>query len=449
MNKKTTENRYSRTQDIIVNAAFRAMMDNTEDMIFVKDSNLIYIAASMSFVRMVGKEKAEEIIGKNDYEIFEDVNLAERYITDDRKVMTEGKDLIDYMEPITDKDGQARYGFTSKFLLYDDNGANIGILGITRDVTREYITRQNYQRELKYLFELPEDMYAVCYIDVDNWHMVSQRRRLIGEGTLESCPDIEQLCETAVDAIVDEDCEAYAFYRSFSADFLNEMYASGQTNQTFLYRRRLTDGSIRWVHNEVKFLIDVETGHLCVMLSAKDIDTKMRAEEKLVEAAQIDKMTGLLNRETTMESIQMVLEEGKNQNHVLFMIDMDNFKMLNDTRGHQAGDEFLILLTGEIRKCFRKDDIVGRIGGDEFFALMKNVSDLSAASGKAEELLLTVRRICAGYEKLPLSVSIGISTYPQDGESLDALYAKADAALYQAKGQGKNQYWFAKTEKNA
>ena len=191
MNKKTTENRYSRTQDIIVNAAFRAMMDNTEDMIFVKDSNLIYIAASMSFVRMVGKEKAEEIIGKNDYEIFEDVNLAERYITDDRKVMTEGKDLIDYMEPITDKDGQARYGFTSKFLLYDDNGANIGILGITRDVTREYITRQNYQRELKYLFELPEDMYAVCYIDVDNWHMVSQRRRLIGEGTLESCPDIE------------------------------------------------------------------------------------------------------------------------------------------------------------------------------------------------------------------------------------------------------------------
>ena len=134
MNKKTTESKYSRTQNMIVNAAFRAMMDNTEDMIFVKDSNLIYIAASMSFVRMVGKEKADEIIGKNDYDIFEDVNLAERYITDDRKVMTEGKDLIDYMEPITDKDGQARYGFTSKFLLYDDNGANIGILGITRDV---------------------------------------------------------------------------------------------------------------------------------------------------------------------------------------------------------------------------------------------------------------------------------------------------------------------------
>ena len=131
-------------------------------------------------------------------------------------------------------------------------------------------------------------------------------------------------------------------------------------------------------------------------------------------------------------------------NHVLFMIDVDNFKNLNDTRGHQAGDEFLIDLASEIKSSFRETDVVGRIGGDEFFALMRNVPGDSVTLRKAQELLDTIQEVCADYRDLQLSSSIGISMFPQDGTTLEELYAQADGALYEAKRKGKNRYMFAK-----
>jgi diguanylate cyclase (GGDEF)-like protein len=180
------------------------------------------------------------------------------------------------------------------------------------------------------------------------------------------------------------------------------------------------------------------------MLSAKDIDEEKREEQKLVTAAKMDKMTMLYNRETTMESISRILREEPDYNHVLFMIDVDNFKTLNDTRGHQAGDEFLIDLASEIKHSFRETDIVGRIGGDEFFALMRNVPGDSITLRKAQELLDTIQEVCEDYTDLNLSSSIGISMYPQDGTTLEELYAQADGALYEAKRKGKNRYVFAK-----
>lgn len=86
---------------------------------------------------------------------------------------------------------------------------------------------------------------------------------------------------------------------------------------------------------------------------------------------------------------------------------------------------------------------MGRVGGDEFFTLMQTIPNVSAAQHKAELMLEAIRRLCADYAPLQLSGSIGISLYPTDGKTLEELYAKADAALYQAKRAGKNQFVFA------
>ena len=159
--------------------------------------------------------------------------------------------------------------------------------------------------------------------------------------------------------------------------------------------------------------------------------------------AKMDKMTMVYNRETTMDTIRKILNEEPDQNHVLFMIDVDNFKNLNDSRGHQAGDEFLIDLAAEIKGSFRETDVVGRIGGDEFFALMRNVPGDSITLRKAQDLLNTMQEVCEDYKDLNLSTSIGISMYPEDGTTLDELYAQADGALYEAKRKGKNRFMFA------
>lgn len=434
----------SKESRLLLDTAFYALMSNSKDIIFVKDADLIYRAASMPFVKMTGKESVDEVVGKTDAEIFQDKSLAKRYVSDDKKLIKGGKDLVDYIEPIPEEDGQVRFGSTSKYLLKDENGKLMGIVGVTKDITRDYIARQHYQQELRYLFALPQDTYAVSFIDIDDWRIISQRRQLIAEGTLQECHTVEELIEAALASIVDENSGAYVFYNNFSPSLLKEIYGTGRMHMTFRYQRRVGENMVRWVHNDIRFIVDVDSGHLCAMLSAKDIDEEKREEQKLVTAAKMDKMTMVYNRETTMDTIRKILNEEPDQNHVLFMIDVDNFKNLNDSRGHQAGDEFLIDLAAEIKGSFRETDVVGRIGGDEFFALMRNVPGDSITLRKAQDLLNTMQEVCEDYKDLNLSTSIGISMYPEDGTTLDELYAQADGALYEAKRKGKNRYMFAK-----
>lgn len=432
----------SSEKDNIMPIAIRTFLEHTKDMMFIKDINLVYVAASLPFAQMVGKATVEEIIGKTDFEIFEDQSLAKRYVSDDRKLLAGRNDLVDYIEPITDKDGQARYGATSKFILRDEQGNYIGILGITRDITRDYILRQQQQKELKFLFELPPETYAVTYIDVDDWRIISQRRQMIDNGTVQSCYTVESLVEAALDSIVDKSSEITKFYRRFNPFYLHDIYDSGRRRVSFNYERVLSNGSRHWVNNIIRFITDLETGHLCILLTAQNIDEQKREEEQLILSAKMDKMTMLLNRETTMEMIQKILIEQPDRMHALFMIDADNFKELNDTYGHQRGDEFLIRFATEIKECFNDGGVAGRIGGDEFFALMPDVPDVESVQARAEELLVNVRKVCREYEDIRVSASIGIGLYPTNGRSIGQLYAYADKAMYQAKRKGKNQIVF-------
>ena len=426
----------------LMRAAFQVLLDNSSDMVFLKDTNLVYRAASRPFIKMTGKTKTEEVVGHTDAEIFEDQELAERYRADDRMLLAEGKDLLDYMEPITDDNGQARYGSTSKYLLRDEDGMLIGILGVTKDITREYLARRRYQQELNYLFELPQDTYAVCYIDIDSWRIIKQRRQNVENGTMQLCQTVEEMSRYAVESMINPDCEAAAFYRDFTAAKLWNIYASGKNHLTFEYERKLSDGSERWVQNEVHFLTEAESGHLCAMLSAKDVNDIHIAEQKIMEAATLDQMTKVLNRETAMEYINRILNKESEKLHALLMLDVDNFKGLNDTLGHQAGDEFLINLSAKLKDNISDKGIVGRIGGDEFFLFLRNVYEPESIERKAKELLEVVSEAAKPYTEVKVSGSIGISVYPGDGRSLDDLYAKADQALYEAKRSGKNKYVF-------
>ena len=431
------------TEKGLLETAFQMLLQASPDMIFVKDTNLVYRAASMSFVTMVGKKSAEEIIGHMDSEIFKDLQLAKRYERDDRKLMETQKEVLSFVEPIPDVDGQSRYGFTTKCLIQDEKGQVVGILGITKDITLEYFARQRYQQELRYLFGLPEDTYAVCYIDVDDWRIIKQKRQQIAGATLQECQTVEEICSYAVESIINQNNPAVEFYSDFEPTRLWQIYTDGRSNLTFEYERKLSNGSTRWVCNEVHFLSDVDSGHLCVMLSAKDIHESKMEEQKIIDAARLDRMTKVYNRETAMEYIRRILEKEPDCQHALFMIDVDNFKALNDTLGHQAGDEFLIRLASRLKEAFRDSDVVGRIGGDEFFVFLRNIPEIKLVEKRAGDVLNVVTSLAKGYLKLDLSGSVGISLYPEHGETLDGLYAKADAALYIAKNLGKNRYIFA------
>lgn len=428
----------------LMEIAVRCMLHNSKDLIFVKDADLVYRAVSESFVKMVGKSSAEEIIGYTDREIFDDVQLARRYEMDDRRLLAEGKDLSRFIEPITDENGQPRYGATSKHILRNNAGEIVGLLGITVDVTREYRARQRYEQVFRYLFDLPEDTYAVSYIDVDDWRVIKQRRREIDEGTLQECHTVEELCEYAVNSVVDPENEAVEFYRNFSKEGLKRIYESGRRNLSYEYERKMSDGSVRWVRNDINFLTDADNSHLCMMLSAKDINKNKQEEQRIRDAAKFDRMTGVFNRETAMEEIRRILREEGDKGHSLYMLDVDNFKALNDTLGHQTGDAFLVHLAGKLKEAIRDTDVVGRIGGDEFFVFLRNVAEPVVMETKAKQLLSVISDVAQNYLQVAVSGSIGISRYPDQGADLDTLYAKADEALYEAKHAGKNCFRIAK-----
>lgn len=427
----------------LMEIAFQLMLNHSPDMIFVKDINSVYHAASIPFVKMVGKTSVDEIIGHTDMEIFSEPQLAKRYEMDDHKIIESQKDLVNFVEPITYENGHPRYGLTSKYLLRDENDKITGILGITKDITREYRARQRYQRELGYLFELPKDTYAVCYIDVDEWRIIKQIRQQISEGTLQECDTVEEICDYAVRSIVNQKEEAVEFYKNFVPAKLWEIYRSGRGRLTYEYERRLSNGSTRWVRNKIHFLTDVDSGHLCVMLSAKDINEEKLKEQKIISAAKLDQMTKVLNRETAMEYIRNILQQENDKLHALIMLDIDNFKTLNDTLGHQSGDEFLIRLASELKNAFQENGIVGRIGGDEFFVFLENLSEKEEMEKHAQDVLDIIADVARGYLQIGISGSVGIGIYPENGDVLETLYAKADEALYIAKNAGKNQYVFA------
>jgi len=170
-----------------------------------------------------------------------------------------------------------------------------------------------------------------------------------------------------------------------------------------------------------------------------DIDKEMQSRQILEKKSQMDALTGIYNKEATRQHITALMEEGPKLS-ALFIMDLDNFKAVNDTYGHLMGDNILMQTARKVRKYFRSDDIIGRIGGDEFAIFMNDIKDVSIVENRCNMLLETLREMYN--EMLPdieVSCSIGVALIPEHGTDYMDVYRKADQALYQAKGLGKNR----------
>lgn len=173
-----------------------------------------------------------------------------------------------------------------------------------------------------------------------------------------------------------------------------------------------------------------------------DIDKQKRQNEKIEEAANRDSLTGLYNKGATQRLIEEYIKQKENgKKGVLYVIDIDNFKGINDTMGHIFGDAALQKIGTNLKALFRSTDILGRIGGDEFVAFIPDIQkdfNLEVKSQKITEALYYSNFGPQGdYE---ISGSIGISRFPEDGCTFTELFDKADKALYHAKKHGKNQF---------
>jgi diguanylate cyclase (GGDEF)-like protein len=169
----------------------------------------------------------------------------------------------------------------------------------------------------------------------------------------------------------------------------------------------------------------------------RDVDTQKREELTLKDQLRMDTLTGVLNRSAFLEAANAVLQRPPLSGlHALVMVDVDHFKQINDRFGHGYGDRVLARICDLLRNALRADDLVGRIGGDEFVLLLKNVTSADALQAKIDSLCEQLNQRIS--DTVCVSCSFGAAVCPQDGADFDALYNKADTALYAAKEAGRN-----------
>lgn len=175
----------------------------------------------------------------------------------------------------------------------------------------------------------------------------------------------------------------------------------------------------------------------------EDVTRERQTAEQLIYLAERDSLTGLYNRHRFQEELgQMLAEAERHNSHgALLFFDLDEFKYINDTFGHRAGDAMLIRVAGEVSALIRRNEIFSRIGGDEFALLMPDSTEQEAAR-LAERVIRAISQIPFRYDgqNLRLTTSLGIALYPQHGNDAEELVSHADAAMYQAKEAGKNAW---------
>jgi diguanylate cyclase (GGDEF)-like protein len=189
-----------------------------------------------------------------------------------------------------------------------------------------------------------------------------------------------------------------------------------------------------------------------VLDNAREIEEMKQMMTRLDYMAHYDSLTGLPNRKLFADRLQQAVKQHARYDGgvCLMFLDIDNFKLVNDTLGHPYGDRLLQQVSARIQDCLRESDTVARLGGDEFCILLVGLEDVFFAARVAQKILnaLTPPFLLDGHENY-LSASIGIALPPQDGEDIDHLLKNADAAMYHAKAQGKNNYQFFAAAMNA
>jgi diguanylate cyclase (GGDEF)-like protein/PAS domain S-box-containing protein len=238
------------------------------------------------------------------------------------------------------------------------------------------------------------------------------------------------------------------------AEFYSELWRTILRGDVFseVFVNRRKDGSLFYEEKTITPLTD-ELGRITHFIaSGKDISERMQVQERLQYLAHHDTLTELPNRALLLDRLKQALARARWHRRLVgvLFVDLDRFKVINDTLGHDAGDRLLQTLGERFRSAVRERDTVARLGGDEFAILLDEIASANDIAGVAKKVLaaLSPPFVVDGRE-LFVTASIGVALYPNDGEDSSTLLKHADTAMYRAKDLGRNNYQFYSSEMSA
>lgn len=225
----------------------------------------------------------------------------------------------------------------------------------------------------------------------------------------------------------------------FSREALKESYQNGRREVAMEYPFVYAEnGEVRWMRLTAYLTLN-NVGDTVAIFCSNDITDSHERIKKLERMAEHDALTGLYNRFSFERRAKHILSDMSEDTHAFLMIDIDNFKLCNDTNGHTYGDQVLQMFAKAAKSVFRSSDLIGRVGGDEFMVVMECVEDRKIVMKRAEELRETFRTEGAAMD-LPDSVSLSIGiAFTQNEGNYKKIYMDADELMYRAKKEGKDR----------
>lgn len=315
----------------------------------------------------------------------------------------------------------------------------IGILIIVTKVIKEF-NKQVLQREEAFR-TVTEQLYDNIYelnITLNCTANESTQRYFENLGVSVGIPYDEGIQIIAQKQIKEEFRKGYI--DTFCTQNVLKQYELGNTDLKYDFMISQDGINYYWIRIDAIIYYNKEDECVHMFTYRKTIDHEKRVELEMEQLACYDKLTNLYNRGSTQLMIERMLNQNTNQMYAFLILDIDNFKSTNDLYGHVFGDYVLTQFAGVLKENFRTQDVVGRLGGDEFIVFIP-ISSLYSIEGKAKRLLDVLNQeICLDGDCMKISASIGISIVPDDGNDFVSLYKKADMALYISKNKGRNTF---------
>ena len=375
---------------------------------------------------------AEQCLGKTGEDFYKPLQAA-KYRADDLRVLA-GETLSLIEENIAPATGEKRYVEVTKIPVRNSAGAVVGIQGIYWDITQRKQVEERL-RQMARLFE--STMEGVMITDAKGRIMMINQAftNITGYSEADALGKTPRLLKSG------------RHEKQFYVGMWASIASTGHWQGEVWNRRKNGEIYPQWL--TISTVEDEQQRITHYVGAFSDISSLKRSQEKMNFLAHHDQLTGLPNRllfNTHLEhSIERVRRNGK---HLAIMFfDLDHFKDVNDTLGHAAGDELLCWFAQQLSGLVRAEDTVARMGGDEFTILVESLERSCDAAAVADKLLnLFKEPLQLHRHEFFISASIGISIYPNDGTNAETLIRNADAAMYQAKALGRNNYQFYRPE---
>lgn len=325
-------------------------------------------------------------------------------------------------------DGQLRYIHQQGQIEFDGTGKALRIAGTFQDITQRYQTEEK-MRKLSGAVEQIADAVMITDSDGVIEYVNPAFETMTGYKKAEMLGNMPGIMKSGK--------QSTAFYaRMWQTILAGEVF-----NDVIINRKK--SGELYYEEKTITPQKDQHANIIHFISTGKDVTDRIKAQEHLHHLAHHDALTGLPNRVLLQDRLSQALARGhwRGRNIAVMFMDMDRFKVVNDTLGHDAGDELLKIVSQRLLACIREGDTVARLGGDEFAIILNDIASPDDVLPIAEKMITSLSEpVEIKNQELFITSSIGISLFPRDGDDSSELLKKADVAMYRAKSRGKDNY---------